>query len=124
MTTTSTRGRTFTGIITSDKMSKTVTVEWNRRHYLPKYERYEKRRTKVKAHNPDNIDAQVGDKVTIMETKPLSKTKHFIIIKKHGAAEETTQEAPEKKPETKTAKKTVKKAVKKTTKKAAPKIKE
>lgn len=124
MTTTSTRGRTFTGIVTSDKMAKTVTVEWTRRHYIPKYERYAKRKTKIKAHNPDEIDAMVGDKVTVMETRPLSKTKHFIIIKKHGTSEAEEQPAAEEK---KPAKNTVKKAaktVKKTTKKAAPKKEE
>ena len=107
------RGRTFTGIVTSDKMHSTVTVEWTRRHYIPKYERYSKRKTKIKAHNPEEIDAREGDKVTVMETRPISKTKHFIVIRKHD------EEAPEEEP--KTEKKTVKKAVKKTVKKAATK---
>lgn len=75
------RGRKFTGTVVSDKMSKTVTVEWERRKYIPKYERYEKRRTKVKAHNPEEIDAKVGDKVIIAETRPISKTKNFVVIK-------------------------------------------
>jgi small subunit ribosomal protein S17 len=127
-TNTSTRGRTFTGIVTSDKMSKTVTVEWSRRHYIPKYERYEKRRSRVKAHNPETIDARVGDKVTIMETKPLSKTKHFIIIQKIGALgeEQKVPVKPAKKPVKKEAPldaDTVKKvAPKKPVKKVAPKI--
>ena len=76
----STRGRTFTGTVIRDKMSKTVTVEWERRKYIPKYERYEKRRTRVKAHNPENINAKEGDLVKIKETRPLSKTKNFIVI--------------------------------------------
>lgn len=76
----STRGRTFTGTVIRDKMSKTVTVEWERRKYIPKYERYEKRRTRVKAHNPENINAKEGDIVKIKETRPLSKTKNFIVI--------------------------------------------
>ena len=83
----STRGRIFTGIVTSDKMSKTVTVEWARRKYIPKYERSQKRRTKVKAHNPTTINAEKGDTVEIMETSPISKTKSFIvtkILKKHN----------------------------------------
>lgn len=75
----STRGRKFTGKVISDKMSKTVTVQWERRKYIPKYERYEKRRTKVKAHNPEEINAKKGDFVIIMETRPLSKTKNFIV---------------------------------------------
>lgn len=76
------RGRKFTGTVVSDKMSKTVTVEWERRKYIPKYERYERRRTRVKAHNPENIDAKTGDKVIIAETRPISKTKNFIVIQK------------------------------------------
>ncbi|MCF7871817.1 30S ribosomal protein S17 [Candidatus Woesearchaeota archaeon] len=75
------RGRKFTGTVVSDKMSKTVTVEWERRKYDPKYERYEKRKTKVKAHNPENINAKTGDKVIIAETRPISKTKNFIVLK-------------------------------------------
>jgi small subunit ribosomal protein S17 len=77
-----THGRTFTGIVVSDKMARTVTVAWERRLFVPKYQRYERRYSKVKAHNPESIDAKTGDKVTIMETKPISKTKHFIVIKK------------------------------------------
>lgn len=75
----STRGRKFTGTVISDRMSKTVTVQWERRKYNPKYERYEKRRTKVKAHNPETINAKTGDIVIIEETRPLSKTKNFIV---------------------------------------------
>ncbi|MBC8494667.1 30S ribosomal protein S17 [archaeon] len=74
------RGRTFEGVVISDKMHKTVTVEWERRRNVKKYERYEKRRTKVKAHNPDTINAKEGDKVIIKETRPLSKTKHFVVV--------------------------------------------
>ncbi len=78
----STRGRTFVGNVTSDKMSKTVTVSWERKIYIPKYERYEKRRSKVKAHNPECINAKMGDKVKIIECRPLSKTKNFVVIEK------------------------------------------
>jgi len=53
-----------------------------RRHFIPKYERYSKRRTKLLVHNPDCLNAQVGDVVKIMETRPLSKTKHFVVIGK------------------------------------------
>jgi small subunit ribosomal protein S17 len=80
------RGRIFTGTVVSSKMQKTVTVEWPRRKYNPKYERFEMRRTRVKAHNPESIDARDGDIVRIAETRPLSKTKNFVvieIIKKH-----------------------------------------
>jgi small subunit ribosomal protein S17 len=74
------RGRIFTGTVTSDRMARTVTVEWPRRSYIPKYERYEKRRSKVKAHNPECINAKQGQKVRVMETRPISKTKKFAVI--------------------------------------------
>ena len=86
----STRGRTFTGIVISDKMTRTVTVEWERRKFIKKFERYEKRRTRIKAHNPDEINAEKGDTVMIEETRPISKTKNFLvkkIIKKLNAQE-------------------------------------
>lgn len=77
----STRGRTFKGKVISDKMNKTVTVEWERRKFIKKYERYEKRRTRIKAHNPETIEAEKGDTVQIEETRPISKTKNFIVTK-------------------------------------------
>ena len=76
----STRGRVFTGNVISDKMDKTVTVSWPRQVYVPKYERYEKRKSTVKAHNPSEINARVGDRVVIAECRPISKTKKFIVI--------------------------------------------
>ncbi|MBW2970212.1 30S ribosomal protein S17 [Candidatus Woesearchaeota archaeon] len=79
-----TRGRTFTGTVVDAKMQKTATVEWPRRKFIRKYERYETSKTSVKAHNPENIDAKEGDIVKVMETRPLSKTKQFIIIEKIG----------------------------------------
>lgn len=78
------RGRSFVGIVTSDKMAKTATIEWARRKYIPKYERYERRRTKIHAHNPECINAEKGDQVEIRECRPLSKIKNFVIIKKFG----------------------------------------
>lgn len=74
------RGRVFTGTVVSAKMQKTVTVEWPRRKFNTKYERFEMRRTRVKAHNPESIDAREGDIVRIAETRPLSKTKNFVVI--------------------------------------------
>jgi len=101
----STRGRTFTGIVTSDKMSKTVTVEWERRKYIPKYERYQKRRTKVKAHNPQSINAEWGDTVEIMETRPISKTKNFIVTRIIKKQADNSAPAEEKKETKKSSKK-------------------
>ncbi|MAE42851.1 30S ribosomal protein S17 [Candidatus Woesearchaeota archaeon] len=74
------RGRTFTGTIVSGKMQKTVTMEWEWKNYIRKYERYEKRRGRIKAHNPACINAKEGDIVKIMECRPLSKSKNFVVV--------------------------------------------
>ena len=78
------RGRIFEGIVIARDVHKTATVEWSRRIRIAKYERFEKKRTKVRAHNPLCIDAKEGDNVKIMECKPLSKTKSFVIIENLG----------------------------------------
>lgn len=81
------RGRTFTGVVTRSKAQRTAQVVWERKHYIPKYERYEKRRTKLQAHNPSCINAGEGDVVKIMECRPLSKTKNFVVVEKTGRKE-------------------------------------
>jgi small subunit ribosomal protein S17 len=78
------RGRQFTGTVVSTKMRKTAVIEFERLYFLKKYERYEKRRTKLKVHNPECINAKDGDIVDVMECRPLSKTKNFVIIKNLG----------------------------------------
>ncbi len=78
------RGRSFVGTVIAKDVHKTATVEWLRKYFIPKYERHETRLTKVRVHNPPCINAEVGDKVMIMETRPLSKTKHFVIIENLG----------------------------------------
>ncbi len=76
------RGRTFTGKIIKQDLNKTATVEWPRTTYLYKFERFEKKRSRVKVHNPACINAKVGDTVKIVESRPISKTKKFIIVEK------------------------------------------
>lgn len=77
----SVRGRIFEGIL-KYKHNSTGKVEWEYLVKIPKYERYEKRRTRVYAHIPPCIDVKEGDKVKIAECRPLSKTKHFVVIEK------------------------------------------
>lgn len=77
----SVRGKTFEGRVVSDSMSRTVKVEWDNLVKDSKFNRYLKTKSRVAAHNPDVIGAKVGDKVLIGETRPLSKTKHFVVIK-------------------------------------------
>jgi len=80
-----THGRALTATVTSARAQKTATVELERRYFVPKYERYERRKTKLSAHNPDCIDAKPGDIVRLVECRPISKTKHFIITEKLGS---------------------------------------
>jgi len=82
------RGRTFVGAVVSTKMSKTITVEWERKRFIPKYERYEKRKSRVHAHMPEGTVAKVGDIVKVMESRPLSKTKNFVFIENLSNKEE------------------------------------
>ncbi len=80
----SVRGRQFAGTVISTKMRKTAVIEFERLYFLQKYERYEKRRTKLKVHNPECINADEGDIVKVVECRPLSKTKNFVITQKIG----------------------------------------
>ncbi len=73
------RGRIFEGTVIKTK-EKCATVEWRYVHYVPKYERYERRKTRVYAHVPPCIDVKVGDVVKIAECRPISKTKKFVVI--------------------------------------------
>ena len=76
------RGRIFTGKVVSCKPSNTVIVSWNYYKYVPKYERYERRKTKIESHNPKCIDAKEGDIVKIGECRPVSKSKRFVVFEK------------------------------------------
>lgn len=84
----STRGKSFVGKVVSAKMHRTVVVEWERRVLIPKFNRYTKRRSKVSAHNPDEINAKEGDIVRIKEVRPLSKTKNFMVIEILGTLDQ------------------------------------
>lgn len=76
------RGKILQGTIVSDRMQGSVVVRVDYLHYIPKYERYEKRKSRISAHKPSCIDAKKGDKVKIAECRPLSKTKSFVVIEK------------------------------------------
>ncbi len=76
------RGQIITGVVSSDKMQKSVAVKKEYMHYVPKYERYEKRTSKYIAHCPPCMNIKAGDKVRIAECRPLSKTISFVTIEK------------------------------------------
>lgn len=78
------RGRIFTGVVLAKDTHRTATIEWTYPILVPKYERSETRRTKIHVHNPSCMDANVGDLVKVSETRPLSKTKNFVIIENRG----------------------------------------
>ncbi len=71
--------KTRQGYVVSDKMDKTVVVEVEDRVKHPLYGKVIRRTSKVKAHDEKN-DAGVGDRVLIMETRPLSATKRWRIV--------------------------------------------
>jgi small subunit ribosomal protein S17 len=77
----SVRGKTFEGEIVSDSMNKSVKVQWETKVKEKKFSRYLKKKSSVIAHNPECISAKKGDRVIVGETRPLSKTKHFTILK-------------------------------------------
>ena len=64
------------GVVVSDKMDKTVVVLVERLVQHPTYKKYMRQRKKYKAHDPDNR-CRVGDQVSIVETRPLSKEKRW-----------------------------------------------
>lgn len=75
----STRGSSFVGTVESTKMEKSATVRWEYSEKIPKYERYERRNTKITSHVPEDLEVEEGDQVRVEETKPISKTKSTVI---------------------------------------------
>ncbi|MDE1565452.1 30S ribosomal protein S17 [Actinotignum sanguinis] len=71
--------KTLRGYVVSDKMDKTVVVEVEDRVKHPLYGKVITRTKRVKAHDENN-EVRVGDLVSIMETRPLSATKHFRVV--------------------------------------------
>ncbi|VVT12453.1 30S ribosomal protein S17 [Erythrobacter sp. EC-HK427] len=84
--------RILTGIVTSDKTDKTVTVNVERRVKHPLYGKIIKRSKKYHAHDEKN-EYVVGDKVRIEETKPISKTKTWTVIDRLVASKGQAVEA-------------------------------
>ena len=71
--------KTRTGVVVSDKMDKTVVVAIKERVKHPLYGKIVNRTKKFKVHDENN-QCGVGDKVRVMETRPLSKDKHWRVI--------------------------------------------
>ena len=76
----SVRGQIIDGQVVNTRMERSARVQREYLRYSPKYERYEKRTSSYTAHAPPCLQVQVGDVVKIMECRPLSKTKSFVVI--------------------------------------------
>ena len=74
-----TNPRILTGIVTSDKADKTITVKVERKVKHPLYGKVVKRATKVHAHDEENV-ASIGDIVSVKECRPISKKKTWILV--------------------------------------------
>ena len=75
------RGRIFEGKVIKKFVGRVV-ISFERMFYVRKYERYEKRRTKLHARLPDCIDVEIGDVIQIAECRPVSKIIHAVVVKK------------------------------------------
>ncbi|MAN80291.1 MAG: 30S ribosomal protein S17 [Magnetovibrio sp.] len=75
--------RTLQGVVVSDKMDKTVTVQVQRQFKHPLYKKFIKRTKKYAAHDENNV-CKVGDQVQIRETRPISKRKTWEVVSDAG----------------------------------------
>ncbi len=76
------RGRILQGYVISTKMHKTIVIQRDYNYYISKYQRYERRKSKVTAHLPDCIEVEEKDQVKIAECRKISKTVAFVVIEK------------------------------------------
>lgn len=88
------------GVVRTNRMEKTVVVELERIILHPRYKKYLRRRTKVKAHD-ERDQCQVGDRVVIVECRPLSRQKRWRVsrilnreVEPEAAPAATTAQAP------------------------------
>jgi small subunit ribosomal protein S17 len=76
---TRTRRKSFVGLVESNKMDKTIVVNVERLVKHKVYGKYVKRTSKLTAHDPENT-CNIGDKVSVMATRPFSKTKRWRLV--------------------------------------------
>lgn len=74
-----TGNREFVGVVTSDKMAKTITIKVSTKKLHPLYKKYVSRSKKYKAHDEKN-EAKIGDTVRIVESRPISKDKCWRLV--------------------------------------------
>jgi len=76
----SVRGQVITGKVVSERMQGTIVVERSFLHKVQKYDRYEKRNSRISAHMAPCLDAKIGDEVKIAECRPLNKTTSYVVV--------------------------------------------
>ncbi len=76
----SVRGQVITGKVVSECMQGTVVVKRKSLHTVQKYDRYEKRSSRIHAHMAPCLDAKIGDEVKIAECRPLNKTTSHVVV--------------------------------------------
>ena len=76
--------RILIGRVVSDKMDKTVTVQVTKKVKHPRYRKYVSRTQTYKAHDEDN-QCEIDDEVVIQESRPLSRTKRWVVIERRSA---------------------------------------
>lgn len=74
------KGEILTGKVVKRDINRSATIEWFRPYYVHKYERYELRKSRLRVHNPACINAEIGQEVVVAKTRPISKTKHHVVI--------------------------------------------
>ena len=89
-----TRGRIFQGKVVR-RFPRRITIEWERTLYIPKYERFLKKKSRLHARISDNADVKLGDLVKVQECRPLSKITKFMFIEK--VASENSEATGDKK---------------------------
>ena len=85
-----TNPRILTGVVTSDKADKTITVKIERKVKHPLYGKVVKRASKVHAHDENNT-ASIGDIVSVKECRPMSKTKTWVLVSDDSSTDEEDQ---------------------------------
>ncbi|KAJ5514627.1 Nucleic acid-binding OB-fold, partial [Penicillium fimorum] len=78
------RGRVLVGKVVSTKMHRTLVIRREYLHYVPKYNRYERRHKNLSAHVSPAFRVEEGDMVTVGQCRPLSKTVRFNVLKVHA----------------------------------------
>ena len=78
------RGQSFEGTVVSTRMQRTAVVEREYMRWIRKYERYEKRTKRFQVHSPPCLELKAGDRVVLMECRPIAKTVSFVAIRNKG----------------------------------------